>query len=357
MHTTVELLICDLDGTLIASDTMWFHAARRAVTRYHERRGSTGALPVREVTDGMIGEPPGAAFARLVPEDADPDLGLLEDLAREEEALELARGEDLAIPGAREVLREFRRQGGKVAVASNCDTRYLALALPAGRFEELVDLPLCIDPTRDRHTKADLVREALDTFGTRRAVMLGDRAFDADAARAHGVPFFGRIGGYAKGDADRRAFEEAEGHFTRWQDVPALLERRVRTLDELLGAVLEMGCLRVGVTGPRGVGRSTFAEELRERARVRFGLSTPVGPGSEASPTRPADGVLEVADGTCSAGAWSATIRIERAASSAQESCAETGTRPEVDGGAVDEQPRFAWFQERIHAPRWRREA
>ena len=299
LTSTFRLLICDLDGTLISSADMWFEAATRCVRRYYEHFGLEGPLPTRAITDSMIGEPPGAAFARLLPTVTEPDLERLETYAREEEARLLSRDRgtspyDLALPGVREVLAAFRAGGGQVAVASNCDERYLNVALPAAGLTELIDFPLCI--TSELHTKAAMVERALELASTRRALMVGDRAFDADAAAAHGVPFLARGAGYASNDRDHAAIRGAETTFTDWHEMPAHLTARHLCLVRLLTKVFGKGYHSLRVLGPSGAGRTLLAEELREISAT-FGSGLEVEEGAADGGHREGEGRVWVTRG------------------------------------------------------------
>jgi phosphoglycolate phosphatase len=78
-----------------------------------------------------------------------------------------------------------------------------------------------LDGTHD--DKGDLLAHVIATENVdpRRAVMIGDRKFDADAARRHGVPAIGVTWGY--GDLTELTAARVAMTVDRWPDVPAAI--------------------------------------------------------------------------------------------------------------------------------------
>ena len=103
-------------------------------------------------------------------------------------------------PGARQLLVDLHSAGVDVALASNCGRRYLESFLDAFSLRAIVREAYCAD-SPGIGSKADMVREILDATGAKRAVMVGDRDGDRQAARAHGVPFVLFTGGFGPAPA------------------------------------------------------------------------------------------------------------------------------------------------------------
>ena len=140
-----DVVLFDLDGTLVATDRFWVPAARAGVRRAFaefdiEREPPDAAaclslvgLPLEEGVDQLLGELPSVVRARVV-----------ETCLEEERAL-LRKGRAALLPGAAEVLGELRRAGVRTAIASNCPASYLEFTLDELGLAELVDEARCLD--------------------------------------------------------------------------------------------------------------------------------------------------------------------------------------------------------------------
>lgn len=129
----------------------------------------------------------------------------------------------------------------------------------------LVDLSLCLDTSGVR-SKADMVSLALETFGTRRALMVGDRRLDLEAAHANGIPFLGFAGGFG----NHEEWPGAEASIRSYAEFFPLLGRREELARGLAEEILARpGCRSIGITGLPSSGKSQFAEELASAFRER----------------------------------------------------------------------------------------
>src|SRR5262245_34396914 len=114
--------------------------------------------------------------------------------------------ESRVFPGIPEALTTLRDAGHSlqvVTVRSIESARLVVRHLDIGHYFDAVHGP---DPAERRCDKADLIRAALDVgdVSGRDAIMIGDRADDVRAARAHGVVAVAAQWGYGE-DAELRA--------------------------------------------------------------------------------------------------------------------------------------------------------
>jgi hypothetical protein len=118
-----------------------------------------------------------------------------------------------------------------------------------------------------------MVGDLLATFGTRSAVMVGDRHTDAEAAHAHGVPHVH----LAQGFAPRGEVVLAEARIASLLDLLPRLWRRSEWIEEALmklaflrrGSTVRGGPSTLGVTGGVKSGKTLFARDAARLVEAR----------------------------------------------------------------------------------------
>jgi phosphoglycolate phosphatase len=262
-----DVVVFDLDGTLLATDRFWVQAARVGAKRAFRELGIERPMPSAEEWMGLVGLPLAEGFDGLF-----SDLGVEQRarvLARcvEEEHLSLARGEAALLPGVREALETLRERGVRMGIASNCGKSYLEAALEGLGLCQWIEAARCLD-SPGIATKTDMVRDLLWTFGTRSAVMVGDRRGDRDAAHANGLPHLHLSSGFAPAG---EVFE-CEALLGDFLELVPRLEGRGAWLDDVLARVGHRGGggpRRIGVTGGHAAGKSLLARDLARRLAAR----------------------------------------------------------------------------------------
>ncbi|MEM6569549.1 MAG: HAD family hydrolase [Planctomycetota bacterium] len=254
-----EAVLFDLDGTLVATERFWPDAARAATLQFFAERGIDRAVPTTAEWMSMVGLPLHDAFDQTL-SDLAPDVRrALMDACVEEEHAMLARGHAALLGGVRETLTELRSLGVRLGIASNCGPDYLDLMMQGLGLGAWIEEGRCLASPGVRN-KADMVEELLHTFGTRSAVMVGDRRGDRDAAWLNAVPHVHIPRGYGGAVEDVAAEAVLDGMD---QLLPAL---RVR--DEVLGEALARltGASVVAVSGPPLAGKTSVARDLARLA-------------------------------------------------------------------------------------------
>lgn len=105
--------------------------------------------------------------------------------------------------GIPELLARLKKDGRKLAIASSKPTVYVKKILEYFSIYEYFDIIVGSELDGTRCRKEEVVEEALeqlsadDKFKKRDAVMIGDRKFDIEGAKAHQIPSIGVNYGYA----------------------------------------------------------------------------------------------------------------------------------------------------------------
>ena len=227
-----DAVIFDLDGTLVSTELFWVEAARAGARRAFAELGLERELPDAEAWLSMVGLPLARGF-ELVFEDLQPaQRARVMELCVEEEERALRAGGAALMPGARELLVELRAAGCRLGIASNCGRGYLESMLGGLGLGELVDEARCLDSAGVRD-KGDMLADLLGTFGTRAAVMVGDRSGDADAAHRNGLAHV-HLEGPIK---PRTESVECEARIAALEELPGVLRGRARWIDGALDAL------------------------------------------------------------------------------------------------------------------------
>lgn len=261
-----DAVLFDLDGTLVATDQFWIESAERGARRALSALGRARPLPTPAQWMSLVGLPLEVGFRALFPELGEAERqAVLKACVEEEEAL-LARAGVPAMEGAAEVVRALHARGLALGIASNCQQSYLERMLDALALRPFVRGAWCRE-SPGITGKGAMVARLLADFGTRSAVMVGDRASDRDAAWENGIPHVHCAFGFAQGDEA----VEAEGRIASLRELVPLLERRGRWIEralERVGAFARSG-LRLGVTGAPGAGKTLFARDAARLLQAR----------------------------------------------------------------------------------------
>lgn len=195
-------VLFDLDGTLIDSLPGIVRALNhaledvgRAPLEPARLRGYVGR-PLRAIFRDLLGGPAEAGPSRL--ERSGPaELERVVAAYRRRFEVDGVDGCD-AFPGVRDVLDELRAQGATMRIATVKPTGIAQRVLERLELDRHFASVHGADPDEHTTDKVTIVGDALAAAGVRGgyAVMIGDRAEDIRAARAHGVAALGVRWGY-----------------------------------------------------------------------------------------------------------------------------------------------------------------
>jgi phosphoglycolate phosphatase len=260
-----DAVLFDLDGTLIATDRFWIEAAERGGRRAFAQLGLERPLPTATEWMSLVGTPVEVGFRRLFPDLTDAQRGVILRACCDEELAALERDGAPSMPGAHDVLGRLLEAGVHLGIASNCTREYLDRMLVSLGIRSLVGGAYCAE-SPGITSKADMIERLLVDLEASAAVMVGDRASDRDAAWDNGLPHVHCAFGFAQGDES----VESEGRIESLGELEALLRRRETWIEGLLGELqlFERPAQRVGITGPRAVGKTLFARDAARLLRA-----------------------------------------------------------------------------------------
>ena len=174
-------VIFDIDGTLI--DTREAHLAA-----WHEASAQFGAPASRELLEPLFGKHSVHWAAAIIPD------------ATEEQRRELIRLKDAAFiarlpalhpfPGAVELLRMLKQRGKRIALATGATKEELALHMQKLQAAGIVDVTVYDKEVTRGKPDPEVYVVALHRLGVpaNKAVAVGDSVYDAQAAKAAGIP-------------------------------------------------------------------------------------------------------------------------------------------------------------------------
>lgn len=190
----MSLLLFDLDGTLIDSEVGIVGSIEHALAQLDV------AAPARDVLRGWIGPPLRATFP----------LALGDDPERIEQAVAHYRSrfdsigwaEHEVYVGIGDVVDALAERGDRLAIVTTkvrVQAERIVAHLPFGTRFERVYGP---EPGSTHSEKSTMIAQALVDFGVDSvdAVMIGDRHFDIEGARANGVRAIGVSWGFGSVD-------------------------------------------------------------------------------------------------------------------------------------------------------------
>ncbi len=199
-------IVFDLDGTLNQTDKVSVEAHRQTEREF--------GLPVRdEITViSTFGGKWEDMRRILAPGCTDEQTKAYIDRVAELERERLPRF-GRAYDGCADMLRTLRANGWHTAVCSNSSVRYITSVLDALHLRELIDE---LRPSAPELTKEGTLRLLLEKVGAERAIMVGDRHYDREAAKANGIPFIGCLYGFAPEE-----MKEADRAVSSPREIPA----------------------------------------------------------------------------------------------------------------------------------------
>ena len=195
MDYRFEAVLFDFDGTL--ADT------GKGIGKCVDYAAAYFGLPALKDDErkGFVGPPLYESFKKYFHLETDEEIMTAIDKYRE--CYNKGAMYDLEIyPGIRELLRELKCKGFKICVASSKPAPFVNSILEKLGLTGAFDIISCPSSDKIKKTKYELITEAVNALGVSKdkTVMVGDRHFDIDGAKAAGVKSIGVLYGYGTRD-------------------------------------------------------------------------------------------------------------------------------------------------------------
>lgn len=194
-----EAILFDLDGTLFKTETLLESVHHRVFDTLRREGLYTRPTPPLERMYGSLGMLLEDIWKRVMPDGSAAAHARANELLLQYELEDLAAGKGQLYDGVPETLRELKRRGIRLFVASNGLGPYVRHVV--GR-KGIGDLFAGLYSAGERGTasKVELVRLLMKENGISNAWMVGDRSSDVEAGRRNGLFVVGcDYAGFARG--------------------------------------------------------------------------------------------------------------------------------------------------------------
>jgi phosphoglycolate phosphatase-like HAD superfamily hydrolase/uridine kinase len=259
----VNLIIFDMDGTIIPSLPIVYESIKRAFNKL--------GWPVKfspEEINRFFGittvSAKGSLYEFITPPDSKLSIDEVREIVRKEYE---GTFRDMAqtYPGVKETLSTLRKRGYKLAQYTNASAMYLDIVISSLNIREYFDYIECIQ--HNNLTKSELVRKISEKFGGLTVAVVGDRSHDIEAARETDSLAIGVLFGYGGEEP-----KQADITINKFNDLLSIFDRRISIFKKITE---EVECKKrkdkafvIGINGIDGAGKTEFAEALGKNLKA-----------------------------------------------------------------------------------------
>ena len=251
----VNLLIFDMDGTILSSIKPVFEAIKRAFTKLNWKIQIS-----QEEMEKYFGVSSDDFYKNIIPTDKRSLWPELRSKAREEYDSCLREFASV-FPGVIETLEILGKRGYKLALCSNSGVRYFNSAISILKIRDYFDYAECVQ--ENNLTKIELVQKIKDKFSSSGVAVIGDRIHDIEAARENNALSVGALYGYGG-----KELEPADITINRFSELLVIFDRRLPIFEKILAEVRKRKqkdkAFVVGISGIDVSGKTEFAASFEK---------------------------------------------------------------------------------------------
>ena len=193
----IDLVIFDMDGTLLKSDTYAVFAVQNALRDLYKNHNIKRELPPPELILSKIGQPSVQFYLDLLDEEHKHLIDELHTGIQDHEELALKSGKGMLFDGTEETLAYLKQQGYRIGLESNCSMRYFGNVKEIFNLERYLDISQCIGENEGL-SKISIISNFINKLKSKKAVVVGDRYYDVESGKANGCVTIGCLYGYGK---------------------------------------------------------------------------------------------------------------------------------------------------------------
>jgi phosphoglycolate phosphatase len=216
----VDLIIFDLDGTILPSLLPFYESIKRAFNKlgWPVTFSPEEIRPFFGVSTASVKS---SVYEFITPRDSHLSIEEVSKKVRAENN-DTFREMAQTYPGVKETLKTLRQRGYKLAQYTNASTSYLNVIMSALGLRDYYDYVECIQD--NNLNKTELAKKIRAHFGGMNAAIVGDRCHDIEAARENNCLAIGVLFGYGE-----REPEQADLTINKFNDLLAIFKRRSPT--------------------------------------------------------------------------------------------------------------------------------
>ena len=193
----IDLVIFDMDGTLLKSHTYAVFAIQNALKDVYKKNNINRELPTPELILSKIGQPSVQFYLDLLDENHKHLIDELHTGIQDHEEIALKSGKGMLFPGTEETLAYLQQQGYRIGLESNCSMRYFGNVKNVFSLDKYLDISQCIGE-REGLNKISIISDFIKKLKSKKAVVVGDRSYDVESGKANGCITIGCLYGYGK---------------------------------------------------------------------------------------------------------------------------------------------------------------
>jgi len=193
----IDLVIFDMDGTLLKSDTYAVFAVQNALRDLYKNHNIKRELPPPELILSKIGQPSVQFYLDLLDEEHKHLIDELHTGIQDHEELALKSGKGMLFDGTEETLAYLKQQGYRIGLESNCSKRYFNNVKSVFNLERYLDISQSIGENEGL-SKISIISNFINKLKSKKAVVVGDRYYDVESGKANGCVTIGCLYGYGK---------------------------------------------------------------------------------------------------------------------------------------------------------------
>lgn len=251
----VELLVFDLDGTILKSDKANFEAIKKALSQMN-----LNVQISQEDVKKHLGESSAEFYKNILPPDKASLWQEIRSKVREQYDFSL-KDSACVFPGVIETLQILKRRGYRLVLYSNSSVQYFNSAISALNIRNYFNHVECI--RENNLTKTEVVRKFKSKFNNAESAVIGDRIHDIEAAKENNVLSIGVLYGYGGKEP-----EQADITMNKFSELLDIFDRKLPIFEKLLGEInrrkRKNQAFVVGINGIDCSGKTKFAEVFEE---------------------------------------------------------------------------------------------